>query len=247
MLEKKETMATNTGKKARRSKEEGYATESAIRLNHHFPKLNALSYRQQDYIDAINTKDVVFAIGSAGSGKSYVATHWAAEQLYYKKVDRIILTRPAVEACGESLGFLPGDLVTGKLMPYLIPYMETFNELLGKSYVEYCLKVGAIEAVPLAFMRGRSFKDCVILGDELQSASPDQLKMLLTRIGKGTKMLLNGDLEQRDKPNINGLEDAMSTLRHLQEVEIIQFYPDDCVRSGLCKKILKAYAGNNYS
>lgn len=242
MPDNKENMATNTGKKARRGKEEvyEYGESNKVRLNHTFPKLEALSYRQQDYIDAINTKDIVFAIGSAGSGKSYVSTHWAAEQLYYKKVDRIIITRPAVEACGESLGYLPGDLITGKLMPYLIPYMETLNDLLGKSYVEYCLKVGAIEPVPLAFMRGRSFKNCVILGDELQSSTPQQLKMILTRLGRNTKLLLNGDLDQRDKTT-NGLEDAMATIRHLPEVAIIQFYDDDCVRSGLCKKILKAY------
>ncbi len=239
-------MATSTGKKARKSnqltQEMGYT--SPTKLAKGFPKLHPMSYRQQDYIDAILTKDIVFATGSAGSGKSYVATHYAAEQLYYKKVDKVIITRPAVEACGESLGFLPGT-IQEKFEPYLMPYLETFYELLGKSYTEYCLKVGTIEAVPLAFMRGRSFKDCIILGDELENASPLQLKLLLTRIGQNTKMLLNGDLEQKDLDGICGLEDAIGVLRHVPEVEVITFTSDDCVRSGLCKKILKAYSSYN--
>ncbi len=234
----KDTMATNSGKKARREKStEGYTNNNAPK----FPKMTPQTYAQQDYIDAIHESDIVFALGSAGSGKSYVATHYAAEQLYYKKIDKIILTRPVVEACGEKLGFLPGELIEGKLMPYLIPYTETLNELLGKSFVEYCLKVGSIEPVPLAFMRGRSFKNCLILADEMQSASPMQLKLLLTRLGENTKMLINGDLEQRDKEGSDGLEDAIGRLRHLDEVEVIRFTEDDCVRSGVCKKILKAY------
>lgn len=240
-------MATQrtSGKRARKDEnlynDMGYQAPQKVNIK--FPKLEPQTYRQQDYLDAIYNKDVVFATGSAGTGKSYVATHYAAEQLYYKKVDKIILTRPAVEACGESLGFLPGELVEGKLMPYLIPYTETFNELLGKSFVEYCLKVGTIEPVPLAFMRGRSFKNCIILADEMQSASPLQLKLLLTRIGDNTKMLINGDLAQRDIADAIGLEDAIGTLSHVPEVEVIQFSDDDCIRSGLCKKILRAYSG----
>ncbi len=150
-------MATSSGKKARKSTQMvvdmGQGTE-VKRYGAKFPELKAMTYAQQDYIDAIRESDVVFALGSAGTGKTYVATHFAAEQLYYKKVDKIIITRPAVEACGESMGFLPGTLEE-KFLPYLLPYMETFNELLGKSFTEYCLKTGAIEAVPLAFMRGR--------------------------------------------------------------------------------------------
>ena len=235
-------MATNSGKRARRETRDqfvGYDTQPIKSLGK-IPKLVPQSYVQQDYLDAIESKDIIFALGSAGSGKTYVATHYAAEQLYYKHISKIILTRPAEEAGGEKLGFLPGELVEGKLMPYLQPYMETLNELLGKTFVEYCLKVGYIEPVPLAFMRGRSFKDCLILADEMQSASPDQLKMLLTRIGENSKLLINGDLEQRDKP-AQGLEDAIGRLSHMDEVDVITFRDDDCVRSGICKKILKAY------
>ena len=236
-------MATNSGKRARRENKETfswYDTQHPSKIPSKFPNLEPKSYVQQDYLDAIVSKDIVFALGSAGSGKSYVATHYAAEQLYYKRVNKIILTRPAVEAGGEHLGFLPGELIDGKLMPYLQPYMETLNELLGKSFVEYCLKVGYVEPVPMAFMRGRSFKDCLILADEMQSASEDQLKMLLTRIGENSKLLINGDLEQRDI-RAAGLEDAIGRIHHLPEVEVITFRDDDCVRSGICKKILKAY------
>lgn len=241
-------MGNSSGKKLRRG--EQYQNMQLISdtkpTKQGIPTLVPQSYRQQDYLDAINSKDIVFALGSAGSGKSYVATHYAAEQLYYKRIDKIILTRPAVEACGEELGFLPGELVEGKLMPYLTPYMETFNNLLGKSFVDYCLKVGSIEPVPLAYMRGRSFGDsdtrCLILADEMQSASPTQMKLLLTRIGNNTKMLINGDIEQRDKADATGLEDAIGRLRHLDEVDTVTFTNDDCVRSGICKKVLKAYS-----
>ena len=251
-------MARSSGKKARNSR----STNSNNRMYEDmgdtpkltprasiskFPGLSPKTYAQEDYLEAIQEKTIIFALGSAGSGKSYVSTHYAAEQLYYKKIDKIILTRPAVEACGESMGFLPGDLVEGKMMPYLVPYMETLNELLGKSFVEYCLKTSIIEPVPLAFMRGRSFgsnnNGCIILADEMQSATPMQMKLLLTRIGDNTKMIINGDIDQRDLVDATGLEDAIGRLRHLDEVEVIQFTEDDCIRSGTCKKVLKAYSG----
>lgn len=238
----------NTGKKARKDVQMyhdmgAYAqVPQRSPVGKSFPKLTAKSYRQQDYIDAIVSKDIVFATGSAGTGKTYVATHYAAEQLFYKRISKIIITRPAVEACDEEMGFLPGD-IEEKFMPYLIPYLETFNELLGKSYVEYALKSGAIEAVPLAFMRGRSFKDCLILADEMENSSVKQMMLLLTRLGENTKMLVNGDLDQKDIEGICGIEDAVGVLRHVPEVELIQFSIDDVVRSGLCKKILRAYAG----
>jgi len=240
-------MARNSGKKARRTQQvPATVQQQQQRYSPKFPVLQPQSYKQEDYLDAIKTKDIVFALGSAGSGKSYVATHYAAELLFYKKIDKIILTRPAVEACGEELGFLPGELVEGKLMPYLTPYMETFNELLGKSFVEYCLKVGTIEPVPLAYMRGRSFgslnNGCLILADEMQSATPMQMKLLLTRIGNNTKMLINGDIEQRDKLDATGLEDAIGRLSHVDEVGVVKFTDDDCVRSGICKKVLRAYS-----
>ena len=244
-------MARNSGKKSRRettfSNEPSY-TPTTNRVNiSKFPKLEPKTYAQEDYAQALEEKSIVFALGSAGSGKSYVATHYAAEQLFYKKIDKIILTRPAVEACGEEMGFLPGELIEGKLLPYLIPYMETLKELLGKTFVEYCLKVGMIEPVPLAFMRGRSFgsmnNGCIILADEMQSATPMQMKLLLTRIGENTKMMINGDIDQRDKHDATGLEDAIGKLRHLDDVEVIQFTEDDCVRSGVCKRVLKAYSG----
>jgi phosphate starvation-inducible PhoH-like protein len=238
-------MASASGKKARKQMYDdmGFQPQQSRVQAQKFTKLEPQSYRQEDYIQAIKEKDIVFALGSAGSGKTYVATHYAAEQLYYKKIDKIILTRPAVEACGEELGFLPGELVEGKLLPYMIPYMETLNELLGKTFVEYCLKVGSIEPIPLAFMRGRSLKNSLILADEMQSATPMQMKLLLTRFGENSKMLINGDIQQRDKIEATGLEDAIGTLSHMEECEVINFTDDDCVRSGTCKKILRAYSG----
>lgn len=240
-------MATSSGKKARKATQNqmvqdmgGYQNVVDRKPAQRFTKLDPKSYRQQDYMDAIQESDVVFGLGSAGTGKTYVATHYAAEQLYYKKIDKIIITRPAVEACGEQMGFLPGTLEE-KFMPYLLPYMEIFNELLGKSFTEYCLKTGAIEVVPLAFMRGRSFKDCIVLADEMENASPMQLKLLLTRIGENCKMLINGDLDQQDIHGVSGLADAIGRTRHVEEVEVIEFTDDDIVRSGLCKKLLKAY------
>lgn len=240
-------MATHSGKKSRKYSNTLNTTMPVKETNNTknfgklFPKLDPKSYVQQDYIDAIKERDIVFALGSAGSGKSYVATHYAAEQLYYKRVDKIIITRPAVAACGEDLGFLPGELVEGKLMPYLQPYMETFNELLGKSFTEYCLKSETIEAVPMGFLRGRTFKNCIVLADEMENATPLQLKLILTRIGENCKMLINGDLDQQDIKGVSGLEDAVKVLKHLPQIEIIQFRDEDVVRSGLCKDILRAY------
>jgi len=206
-----------------------------------FPRLEAKTLKQKEYISALTSKDIIFALGDAGVGKTYVSTHYAAQQLFYRKVRKIILTRPAIEACGEELGFLPGELIDGKLLPYLIPYTETLNELLGKSFVDYCIKTGDIEPVPLAFMRGRSFKDCLILADEMQSATPMQMKLLLTRVGEGAKLMINGDINQRDRLDATGLEDAISRLKNFEEVGVIEFNDDDCIRSGICRKILSAY------
>lgn len=202
------------------------------------------NFAQGQYLDSIKRNKITFGIGSAGTGKTYIATAYAAEQLFYRKIDKLILTRPAVEAAGESLGFLPGELIDGKLLPYMIPYMETLNKLLGKSFVEYCLKVGTIEPVPLAYMRGRSFKDCLIIADEMQSATPIQLQLLLTRMGDNSRVVINGDIAQRDDVTTTGLEHATNKIGGLEEVDIIRFHDNDCVRSGICRKILQAYDGS---
>lgn len=231
-----------SGKKARKQDtyQDNSLSKPPITNSYKFPKLEPKSHTQGDYMQAIREKDIVIALGSAGTGKTYVATHYAAEQLYYKRIDKIIITRPAVEACGEEMGFLPGDLQE-KFAPYLAPYMETFNELLGKSFVEYCIKAEIIAAVPLGFMRGRTFKNCIVLADEMENATPMQLKLILTRFGDNCKMLINGDQDQRDKQDATGLEDAVGKLRHLDQVELIQFSDEDSVRSGLCRSILRAY------
>ena len=228
-------MSTTSGKKARKSQ------PNEIQING-FKPIKPQNFAQTQYLESIKSNLITFGIGSAGTGKTYIAAAYAAEQLYYKHIDKIILTRPAVEAAGESLGFLPGELIEGKLLPYMTPYLETLNELLGKSFVEYNLKVGTIEPVPLAYMRGRSFKNCLIIADEMQSATPMQMKLLLTRIGTNTKIVINGDIAQRDAPDATGLEDATARLGSLPEVEVVRFFDNDCVRSGICKKILNAYA-----
>jgi phosphate starvation-inducible PhoH-like protein len=238
-------MASSSGKKARKQMYEdvGYQQQPTQRVQtQKFPKLVPKTYKQEDLLEAMETKDIVFALGSAGSGKTFCQTHYAAEQLYYKKIDKIILTRPASEAAGEELGFMPGDLLE-KFSVYIAPYMETLNELLGKSFVEYCMKTGIIEPVPLGFMRGRSFKNCLILADEMQSATPIQMKLLLTRLGENSKVFINGDVQQRDETHTIGLEDAIGVLHHLKQVEVIQFTDEDCVRSGTCRDILRAYSG----
>lgn len=232
-------MSTSSGKKARKISTSPEANQ--IRINGFEPVIPK-NYAQGAYLESIRNNKITFGVGSAGTGKTYIATAYAAEQLYYKRIDKIILTRPAVEAGGESLGYLPGELIEGKLLPYMLPYMETFKDLLGDSFIDYCIKVGYIEPVPLAFMRGRSFKNCLILADEMQSASRIQLQLLLTRIGDNSKLIINGDTAQRDNREADGLEDAIRRVGGFKEVDTIYFQDNDCVRSDICKKILASYS-----
>jgi phosphate starvation-inducible PhoH-like protein len=197
------------------------------------------NYAQTAYLESIRNNQITFAVGPAGTGKSYIATAFAAEQLYYKRIDKLIVTRPAVEA-EESLGAMPGDL-NEKYAPYLAPIRDILDDLLGKSFVEYCIKVGTIEAVPLGFMRGRSFKDALVLFDESQNATPKQMKLLLSRIGENCKMIIDGDITQKDIRGDSGLEDAIKRLDRVQGIDVVRFVNNDIVRSGLCRKIIQAY------
>lgn len=191
------------------------------------------------YLDSIKRNQITFAIGPAGTGKSYIATSFAAEQLYYRKIDKLILTRPAVEA-GESLGFLPGDLQE-KYAPYLAPFRDILDERLGKSFVEYCIKTGTIEPVPIGFMRGRTFKNAIVIIDEAQNVTPMQMKLILSRIGENCKIIVDGDISQKDIDGDSGLEDAVHRLTHIAGVDVVRFFNEDIVRSGLCRKIIQAY------
>jgi phosphate starvation-inducible protein PhoH and related proteins len=223
----------STSKKARSS------NNGEIRING-FEPIVARNYAQGMYLDSIRRNQITFAVGPAGTGKSYIATAYAAEQLYYKKIDKLIITRPAVEA-EESLGFLPGEL-EDKYAPYLAPIRDILDKLLGKSFVEYCLKVGYIEAVPIAHMRGRTFENAICLIDEAQNTTPNQMKLILSRIGEDCKFIVDGDVSQKDIKVYSGLEDAIDRLGSIHGVETIRFLTNDIVRSGMCKKIIQAYS-----
>lgn len=202
--------------------------------------LRAFNEAQQRYINAIKTHPLTFGIGPAGTGKSYCAGALAAEALESGRIERIILTRPAVEA-GEQLGFLPGAL-DEKFSVYIDAFRDILNERLGAGTTDYCLRHGRIVAAPLAFMRGKTFnsKTFVVL-DEAQNTSLAQMKMFLTRIGEDSRVVINGDIEQSDIRGPNGLQDAMERLGDLPTVYIHRFERDDIVRSGLVRDILDRY------
>lgn len=195
---------------------------------------------QANYLRELSTQDIIIGTGPAGTGKTYISTSYAAEQLYYKKINKLILTRPNIEA-GESMGFLPGNL-DEKYLPYLYPFLETLEEKLGKSYVQYLLKNRIIEPIPIGFLRGRTFNDAVVILDEAQNATKSQMKLILSRIGNSCKMIIEGDTNQLDIPkNDSGLEDIFKRLNNIPGVGVINFSKDDIVRSKLCKRIIEAY------
>jgi phosphate starvation-inducible PhoH-like protein len=201
--------------------------------------LKALNENQRLYLQSIKTNDLTFGLGPAGVGKSYVAAGWAAEQIRDKKFERLIVTRPAVEA-GESIGFLPGEMME-KFDPYFAPIRDVLQERLGGSHVDGMLKAERIVVKPLAFMRGCSFKDAIVILDEAQNTTPAQMKMFLTRLGQGSKLIVNGDIKQTDLHGDNGLEDAVSRLDGLDRVGVITFTRDDIVRHGLVREIVDRY------
>lgn len=194
---------------------------------------------QRRYINAISHFQLTFATGPAGTGKTWLAAALAAAALKDGRIEKIIITRPAVEA-GENLGFLPGE-IEDKFDPFLQPFKDVLNERLGKSHVEYLIRAGRIEAAPLAYMRGRTFKNAIIILDEAQNTTPTQMKMFLTRIGEGTKVIVNGDLAQKDVRGESGLEDAVARLSFIPAVKHVRFSSRDIVRSGLVQEIVSAY------
>jgi phosphate starvation-inducible PhoH-like protein len=202
--------------------------------------LEARTPAQRHYISAIRSHCLTFGIGPAGTGKSYCAGALAAQYLESGRIDRIILTRPAVEA-GEQLGFLPGDL-DEKFSPYIDAFRDILNARLGAGTVEYCLRHGRIVASPLAYMRGKTFdsRTFVVL-DEAQNTTPAQMKMFLTRIGEDSRVVVNGDVRQSDIRGPNGLADAIARLQGLPGVYVHRFERDDIVRSGLVRHIIDRY------
>jgi phosphate starvation-inducible PhoH-like protein len=203
------------------------------------PPLKAKTLSQSAYIAAIKSHKLTFGIGPAGTGKSYCAGAIAAEELESKRIEKIIISRPAVEA-GESMGFLPGDLHE-KFDPYFDAFRDCLNERLGKGAVECGLKNGRILVSPLAYLRGKTFNDAFVVLDEAQNCTSTQLKMFLTRIGENCRVVVNGDLRQSDIGRSSGLQDAIDRLGGLASVYIHEFGHDDIVRSGLVKDIIQRY------
>ena len=201
----------------------------------------ARSEKQSDYIEALKENDITMALGPAGTGKSFLAVSVAVTLLMEKKIDRVILSRPAVEA-GEKLGFLPGDMKE-KVDPYLRPLYDALYELFGADKIDKKIETGEIEIAPLAFMRGRTLKNCFAILDEAQNATETQIKMFLTRIGENSKLVVNGDPSQVDLINKthSGLIKSKNILKDLKEIKIIEFDHNDVVRHPLVSKIIRAY------
>ena len=202
------------------------------------------SKKQKEYVRALRTNQIVMSLGPAGTGKTYLAVAVALSMLLEKKVERIILSRPAVEA-GEKLGFLPGDM-KDKIDPYLRPLYDSLYDLLDYDKIQRKIESGAIEIAPLAFMRGRTLKNSFAILDEAQNATEIQIKMFLTRIGENSKLVVNGDPSQVDLPNKNqsGLIKSQAILKDIKEISVINFDHQDVMRHPLVTKIVEAYQKN---
>ena len=199
------------------------------------------SERQKEYVRALRQSDIVISAGPAGTGKTFLAVAVGLTMLLDKKIERIILSRPAVEA-GERLGFLPGDMKE-KVDPYLRPLYDSLYDLFDFEKIQRMIEIGDIEIAPLAFMRGRTLKNSFAILDEAQNATDTQIKMFLTRIGENSKIVINGDPSQIDLPNKNmsGLSRSKKLLGHLKEISVVDFDHSDVVRHPLVSKIVKAY------
>ena len=196
---------------------------------------------QAQFMESLENNELSFGIGPAGTGKTYLAVAMGAAMLMAGKVDRLILSRPAIEA-GERLGFLPGDLKE-KVDPYLRPIYDALHDMFPESQMEKLLEAGAIEIAPLAFMRGRTLSHAYIILDEAQNTTPLQMKMFLTRLGEGSRMVVTGDSTQIDLPDHqdSGLLDAMKRFRKIDSISFVEFSSDDVVRHPLVSRIVKAY------
>jgi phosphate starvation-inducible PhoH-like protein len=217
-------------------------SEEPVVLYTHKGSVNARTGGQKKYLEAVKNNDIVFAIGPAGTGKTYQAVAMAVSSLKSKAVDRIIITRPAVEA-GERLGFLPGDLKE-KVDPYLTPLYDALNDMIPREKLKTYLDQRTIEIAPLAYMRGRTLHNSFIILDEAQNATSMQMKMFLTRLGVTSKAIITGDVTQIDLPvhNKSGLIDAVNILKKVDGISFVYFDVTDVVRHTLVKNIIKAYA-----
>ena len=205
-------------------------------------KIYARSKNQEKFVDAINNNDLVFGVGPAGTGKTYLAVAAAVQSLINNQISRIILSRPAVEA-GERLGFLPGDLKE-KIDPYLRPLYDALNDLMPKKILESNMDNGVIEIAPLAFMRGRTLENAFIILDEAQNTTNMQMKMFVTRLGRNSKMVILGDITQIDLPSgsSSGLKEILKLVPKDEGIDVVNFQNKDIIRHRLVDKIVKAYS-----
>lgn len=199
----------------------------------------AKTQAQGHYLISMEGNQLTFGIGPAGTGKTYVCTAHAANLLLQRKIQKIIVTRPAVEA-GKGLGFLPGTIYE-KFEPYFAPFRQILGSVLGASHLENLQRLGKVEIQPLEYIRGLTFDNCFVILDEAQNVTPEQMKLFLTRLGENSVVVINGDITQKDIPGKSGLADAMERLKGLEGVNVIEFDEDDIVRSGLVKEILRRY------
>ncbi len=219
----------------------GEIMHGVIAITYRGKQVKCKTLGQKTYVDAIKKNTCTFAIGPAGTGKTYLAIAMAVVAMKNKDIERIILTRPAVEA-GEKLGFLPGDLQQ-KVDPYLRPLYDALYEMMGMEGYQRLVERGAIEVAPLAYMRGRTLNDAFIILDEAQNTSPEQMKMFLTRMGMGSKMVITGDVTQIDLQGgkISGLVEAAEVLKNVPDIAICQLTNRDVVRHDLVQAIVRAY------
>ena len=217
------------------------AQESTIMRSAYGKQIGPKTKGQAGYVEAIKKYDIVFSIGPAGTGKTYLAMACAVEALKKQEVRRIVLTRPAIEA-GESLGFLPGDMYE-KISPYLRPLYDALYDMMEAGTIEKYLETGIIEVAPLAYMRGRTLNDAFIILDEAQNATREQMKMFLTRLGFDSKAVITGDITQSDLPNGKpiGLLQAQEILKDIEGIKFIYFTGSDVVRHALVQRVIEAY------
>jgi phosphate starvation-inducible PhoH-like protein len=240
-------MSSNTKTKSRR---EGASAASSIivlpelrETKHRGKVFEPLNRSQEAYLAKIETSVITFGIGPAGTGKTFLAAKAAADAFQAKEIDQVLITRPVVEA-GERLGFLPGDL-NEKYYPYVQPFLEALKRHMGSGQVDALIQHGKIEFSPLAYMRGHSWDRSFVVMDEAQNTTPAQMKLFLTRIGKGTTVVVDGDISQKDeteKVKYRGLEDAIARLESVRGVAVQRFSHHDIVRSGIVKDIICAYS-----
>lgn len=228
-------MSTRKPPKYKRATEEAHSK---------LTQLSPLNTNQRRYMTALDTKQQIYAIGASGTGKTYIAAVHAANMYLRRKINKIIISRPNIPV-GKDLGFLPGDM-REKYEPWAAPVLDVLSEQLGAGVVETALKNGNIELAPLSYMRGRSFNNAMIIVDEAQNLTVHELKMLLTRIGENTQIVIAGDIKQTDLKNTSGLGTVIQLVKkYALDVPVIEFTSEDCVRSGICKMWIEIFDKEN--